>query len=82
MIEELSELVVQGVMLGGYAFVALATAGFGAMFEYRSLMFMNGGQTFLAIWIGVIGFVLFTFSSYVVRDKLSGAYRDLRAQQA
>lgn len=81
MFEEGSELLVEGVMVGIYSLVALVTAGFGAMFEYRSLMFLNGGQTFLAVWIGLIGVVLFVFSSHVVRDKLTGAYRDLRTQQ-
>jgi hypothetical protein len=82
MFEEVSELLIEAVMLGLYSLVVLATAGFGVLFEYRSLVFMNSGRTFLAIWLGLIGLVFITFSSHVVRDKLAGAYRELHTQRA
>jgi len=76
MYEEAVELLLQGVVVLGYAVVAVVFAGLGAFFEYRSYLFLDGGEALLSAWMGGLGLVLLAFAFLIVRDKLPATVRD------
>lgn len=75
--EPLVDLALQALVAAAYGVAVLLTAGFGLLFEYRSYLFANSGETYLAFWIGTLGFMLLLFSSHVLRDKLAGVVLEL-----
>lgn len=78
--EPLVDLALQALVAGAYSLAVLVTAGFGLFFEYRSYLFANSGETYLAVWIGTLGFMLLLFSSYVFRDKLAIVLKEAVAE--
>lgn len=78
--EPLVDLALQALVAAAYGVAVLITAGFGLFFEYRSYLFASSGETYLAFWIGTLGFMLLLFSSYVLRDKLAMVVMDAVAE--
>lgn len=78
--EGITELLLHGLLLFGYGAVATIMAAAGLLFEYRSYVFLSGGNTMQAAWLGGMGVVLLFFASSVVRDKFATTYRDLKEE--
>jgi hypothetical protein len=61
-----------------YGMMTTLLAGTGVVLEYQS--YVTSGDQIVATWLGVMGLVLLTFAYLLARDRLGGAYGDLRAQ--
>lgn len=77
--ESILDLFFQAVTLLLYMVAGTVLAGFGAVFEYRSYMFISGGEQLLAVWMGGLGLLLLAFAYFIWRDKAAGAFVELRA---
>jgi hypothetical protein len=76
--EEIIELAVQGLLLLVYTVAAAGFSALGVLFEYRSYLFSNSGDLFLAVWLGGLGLLMFGFAALISRDKLPAAYSSIR----
>lgn len=79
MYEELLELILPTLVTGIYAVLATVFAGLGVLFEYKSAMFLSGGEMFIGLWAGAVGLILLSGSARVTNDKLLTAYESLRS---
>lgn len=80
MYEELVELLLHAVVFLSYAAAGVLFAGLGALFEYRSYLFISSGDTVVALWIGALGLVMLAFAYLIVRDKATGSFNEFRVQ--
>ena len=78
--EELVELVVQALLLVGYASVTAILAGIGLAMEYRGYVYSNSGELMLAAWMAGFGLVMLAFAYTIATDKVLTTYADLREQ--
>ncbi|MEF8901403.1 MAG: hypothetical protein V5A25_09300 [Halovenus sp.] len=80
MYKELIELLLHAVVFLSYAAAGAVVAGLGALFEYRSYLFINNGDTVVALWIGALGLVMLAFAYLIVRDKATESFNEFRVQ--
>lgn len=66
------------VLLYGVATTLLA--GIGGLLEYRSYLFLNSGETTIALYAGVLGLVLLTLAYLVGRDKMTRAWAEMQTE--
>ncbi len=69
--------------VGAFLLYGVATtllAGLGGLFEYRSYLFINSGETTIALYAGALGLVLLTFAYLVGRNKLAKAWAEMQAE--
>lgn len=78
--EELLDVFLHAVVFVGYTLASAVFAGVGALFEYKGYLSLNSGETFVAVWIGILGAVLLGMAYLIISDKATVAYEDLRTR--
>lgn len=78
--EELIDVILHAVVFVGYTLVSAVFAGVGALFEYKGYLSLTSGETFVAVWIGILGGVLLAFAYSILSDKATVAFGELQAR--
>ncbi|SDJ56686.1 hypothetical protein SAMN05216226_10590 [Halovenus aranensis] len=73
MYEEALELIVPIAVTAVYTGAVSLFAGLGFLFEYKSLLFLSGGETFIGLWAAIVGLIALNASYHVLQDKLAGS---------
>jgi len=70
MYDGLTELLIEGLVLAGYASIALVLALVGLLVEYSTLSMALSGELSLALWTGCFGAIALWAAYLVVSEKL------------
>ncbi len=70
MYDGLTELLIEGLVLAGYASIALVLALVGLLVEYSTLSMALSGELSLALWTGCFGASALWAAYLVVSEKL------------
>lgn len=75
MYRKLIELLLPVLELGIYAVSAVLFAAVGLLFEYKSYLFLSGGELFIGAWTAAFGLILLAAAYRIATDKLAAPYR-------
>lgn len=73
------DLILHIAGLVAYASIATILAVVGLFIEYHSYLYLSAGDTKLAAWIALLGFVALAAAVLVIRDKVTNSALSLRA---
>ncbi|MFC7059119.1 hypothetical protein [Halovenus salina] len=80
MYEEVLELIIPVAVTALYTGAVSLFAALGVLFEYKSLLFLSGGETFIGLWAAVVGVIALNAAYHVLQDRLAGAVAGLRTE--
>ena len=74
------ELAFELSMILLYGAATTLLAGIGTLLEYRGYLFLNSGQTAIALYAAGLGLVLLTLAYRVGRDKMVRAWTEMHVE--